>query len=163
MGCGDKAKPCGKPIEDLVPRRSDGHGVRVSLSVLKIDRARKAMCITCPFRRSCALGVESSETTKARQDPGQTCWAGRWPDQAGIVRIGLLARQGVPKGIRLRLGLRAAWRSFKRHWGANGEYPGCGCVVAFLGIRDRLVLTSAKAAAWAGQFRKVCAWRRSPR
>lgn len=131
-GCGGN----GVAIEGLIAARSPGRGEPgrvVALAVVRQQRDREAMCSACPFREvGCLNGADTDAGRKARQDHTQTCWAGRWPDREGVVRLDGISYAGVPMLIRMRLGAAAAWRAFARHVGTDRDFSGCGCIRALL-------------------------------
>jgi hypothetical protein len=102
-------------------------------------RAREAMCATCPFAAACRFGGETPEARLARAQPSEVCWAGRWPDPDGIIRVDGIATVGPPKAVRLRLWARATVAAWKRHMAEDGLYPGCGCFVGLLRLRETLL------------------------
>lgn len=160
MGCNRKAEPCGSrrkgegraaaPGPGIAAKidRPDGHGSRMSLRILSLSREREGLCEVCEFRRSCLIGSDPIVGREARRDPAEDCWAGLWPDSAGVVRRGGIRYAGIPKALRIRLGLRAAWRAFRRHTSEGGEYPGCGCFLFLLEMFHVEHSRASAAAAW---------------
>lgn len=123
---------CATPRPAPPPPRQIPQARVIPLDQVQQRRAREAMCIVCPFRRSCAFGGPAGDD--ARRDPEQTCWAGRWPHPDGTIILDGIASVGVPWGVRLRVGVPAALKVLRHHLRPNGLYAGCGCFVGPLRI-----------------------------
>lgn len=125
---------CATPKTPNPPPRQIPQARVVSLEQVQLRRAREAMCQVCPFRTSCLFGADDQVAREARQNPEETCWAGRWPQADGTVVVDGIATVGVPWAVRLRLGVPAAFRVLRHHLRDGGLYAGCGCFVGPLRI-----------------------------